>query len=58
MQDWLAGITPQYWEFWIGLVLVSLVLVGHGRLQSLLRRGLTKLLHRLGINTGDQRSVS
>ena len=58
MQDWLAGITPQYWEFWIGLVLVSLVLVGHGRLQSLLRSGLTKLLHRLGMNTDDQRSVS
>ena len=58
MQDWLAGITPQYWEFWIGLVLVSLVLVGHGRLQSLLRSGLTKFLHRLGMNTGDQRSVS
>ena len=23
MQDWLAGITPQYWEFWIGLVLLG-----------------------------------
>ena len=40
MQDWLAGITPQYWEFWIGLVLVALVLVGHDRLQNFLRMGL------------------
>ena len=34
MQDWLAGITPQYWEFWIGLVLVCLVLVGHDRIKT------------------------
>ncbi len=32
-QDFLAGITPQYWQFWIGLVLVVLVLVGHDRLR-------------------------
>ncbi len=23
MQDWLAALTPQYWQFWIGLVLVA-----------------------------------
>ena len=28
MHDVLAGITPQYWQFWIGLLLVVLVLVG------------------------------
>ena len=38
MQDWLAGITPQYWEFWIGLVLVVLVLVGHDRIQSFFQK--------------------
>jgi branched-chain amino acid transport system permease protein len=32
MQDWLSGITPQYWEFWIGFVLVVLVLIGHDRI--------------------------
>jgi branched-chain amino acid transport system permease protein len=32
MQDWLADITPQYWEFWIGLLLVVIVLVGHDRM--------------------------
>ncbi|UFN47192.1 branched-chain amino acid ABC transporter permease [Roseomonas sp. OT10] len=42
MQDVLSGITPQYWQFWIGLVLVVLVLVGRERLNAwparLLRR--------------------
>jgi branched-chain amino acid transport system permease protein len=32
MQDWLADITPQYWQFWIGLLLVIIVIVGHERL--------------------------
>ena len=32
-QDWLAGITPQYWQFWLGLVLVVIVLIGHDRLR-------------------------
>jgi branched-chain amino acid transport system permease protein len=34
MQDWLAGITPQYWGFWIGLLLVVLVLIGQERLSA------------------------
>jgi branched-chain amino acid transport system permease protein len=34
MQDWLSSITPQYWQFWIGLVLVVLVLVGHERITK------------------------
>jgi len=32
MHDVLAGITPQYWQFWIGLLLVILVLVGRERI--------------------------
>ncbi|MGB7543447.1 MAG: branched-chain amino acid ABC transporter permease [Burkholderiales bacterium] len=46
MQDWLAGITPQYWQFWIGLMLVVIVLVSRERMarwlaavRSLLRKG-------------------
>ena len=23
LQDWIANLTPQYWQFWIGLVLVA-----------------------------------
>jgi branched-chain amino acid transport system permease protein len=34
-QDWLASITPQYWQFWIGLVLVLIVLVGRERLAAI-----------------------
>lgn len=37
--DLLSAQTPQYWHFWIGLILVVLVLVGreriHGRLAAL-----------------------
>jgi len=32
MQDYLAQLTPQYWPFWIGLVLVIMVLVGRDRM--------------------------
>jgi branched-chain amino acid transport system permease protein len=28
-----STITPQYWQFWIGLVLVVIVLVGRQRLH-------------------------
>jgi branched-chain amino acid transport system permease protein len=34
MQDWLANITPQYWQFWIGLLLVIIVLVGRDRISN------------------------
>ncbi len=32
MHDTLSALTPQYWLFWLGLMLVLLVLVGHERL--------------------------
>jgi len=38
MQDWLANLTPQYWQFWIGLVLVAIVLFGRGRLAEWIRK--------------------
>ena len=34
MQDWIANLTPQYWQFWIGLVLVIIVLVGRDRIGA------------------------
>jgi branched-chain amino acid transport system permease protein len=34
MQDFLSGLTPQYWPFWIGLLLVAIVLVGRERISS------------------------
>ncbi|MDX2203722.1 MAG: branched-chain amino acid ABC transporter permease [Hyphomicrobiaceae bacterium] len=34
MQDYLAYLTPQYWPFWIGLLLVAIVLVGRERVAG------------------------
>jgi branched-chain amino acid transport system permease protein len=34
MQDYLSALTPQYWPFWIGLVLVAIVLIGRDRITS------------------------
>ena len=46
MQDYLSVLTPQYWPFWIGLVLVVIVLVGRERITSWttpIRRGAAHL---------------
>jgi branched-chain amino acid transport system permease protein len=32
LRDWLSVVTPQYWMFWIGLILVIIVLVGRDRI--------------------------
>jgi branched-chain amino acid transport system permease protein len=34
LQDWVAALTPQYWQFWIGFVLVVIVLVGRERVEQ------------------------
>ena len=34
LQDYLSAVTPQYWPFWIGLLLVAIVLIGRDRLAS------------------------
>ena len=39
-QDVLSGLTPQYWHFWIGLVLVVLVLVGRERISRAVQRSI------------------
>ena len=38
MYDVLAGLTPQYWQFWLGLVLVLLVLFVRGGVLGLAQR--------------------
>jgi branched-chain amino acid transport system permease protein len=42
LQDWIAAFTPQYWQFWIGLILVIFVLGGreviHGGIIGLVRK--------------------
>ena len=47
LQEWLSGITAQYWQFWIGFILVAIVLVGRDRLTGAPRRLLSALRHRL-----------
>jgi branched-chain amino acid transport system permease protein len=42
-QDYLAGVSPAYWQFWLGAVLVLLVLVARGGLMG----GLEILYRRL-----------
>lgn len=32
LRDWLSLITPQYWMFWIGLILIIIVMVGRDRI--------------------------
>jgi branched-chain amino acid transport system permease protein len=34
LQDWIASLTPQYWQFWIGFVLVVIVLTGRERVEE------------------------
>jgi branched-chain amino acid transport system permease protein len=33
LQEFFSTLTPQYWQFWIGLVLVVIVLVGRDRMH-------------------------
>jgi len=33
LQEGFSAITPQYWQFWIGVVLVVIVMVGRARLH-------------------------
>jgi branched-chain amino acid transport system permease protein len=46
MQDWLAALTPQYWQFWIGLVLVVVVLAGRERMSVFSARVASRLRRR------------
>ncbi len=43
-QDGLSSITPQYWQFWIGLGLVALMLVGRDRLETTARDLVARVL--------------
>jgi branched-chain amino acid transport system permease protein len=33
LQEFFQSITPQYWPFWIGLVLVAIVIIGRARIH-------------------------
>ena len=38
LRDVISAATPEYWEFWIGALLVALVVIGRDRLQDFVRR--------------------
>ena len=46
LQDVLAGFTPQYWHFWIGIFLIALVLVGRERVVGGVADTVRRLLAR------------
>ena len=46
MQDWLANLTPQYWLFWIGLILVVFTLVGRERMTGGVASFMARLVSR------------
>jgi branched-chain amino acid transport system permease protein len=37
-QDFIATLTPQYWHFWIGLILVVIVMIGRDRIGAFFAR--------------------
>ena len=47
LRDVISAATPEYWEFWIGLLLVVLVMVGRDRLQEYVRRAASRVALRL-----------
>lgn len=46
LKDRIAAFTPEYWHFWIGLMLVALVLVGRERITAGLGRLVQAVLPR------------
>ncbi|HXN15523.1 MAG TPA: branched-chain amino acid ABC transporter permease [Usitatibacter sp.] len=54
-QDYLAGLNPMYWQFWLGLGLVAFVLFARGgilgALEALARRGPRSA--KIGVHEGD-----
>lgn len=43
LQDWFSAFTPQYWMFWMGLVLLVIVLIGRDRIDALPRAILRRI---------------
>lgn len=47
LQDTLSSMTPQYWHFWIGVLLVALVLAGRERVIGAVGNNIRALADRL-----------
>lgn len=46
IQDALSSLTPQYWQFWLGILLVAFVLIGRDRPRQLVNAALARLQSR------------
>jgi branched-chain amino acid transport system permease protein len=46
LQDYLANLDPVYWQFWLGLLLVLLVLFARGGLMGILRASQRRFVKR------------
>ncbi len=46
LRDVISGATPEYWEFWIGALLVALVLIGRDRFADRAKRIVDLLIPR------------
>jgi branched-chain amino acid transport system permease protein len=62
LQDYLSDLTARYWQFWIGLLLVAIVIVGRERIggwAQFVRRFLAGLFNRAAptLQTNDAVSV-
>ena len=58
LQDALATWTPQYWQFWIGLILVILVLIGRERLNRWIMWGPDRIESMFGRRKGASAPVA
>jgi branched-chain amino acid transport system permease protein len=47
LQDWISAITAQYWLFWLGLILVAIVLFGRDRITAVPRMIVSAIRRRL-----------
>jgi branched-chain amino acid transport system permease protein len=56
LRAWLSVITPQYWMFWVGLILVALVMIGRDRINpASMLQWLRKRLTAQSLNTKEER---
>ena len=46
LQDVLSGLTPQFWHFWIGLLLVVLMVIGRDRFANWFKRLFVRRMQR------------
>lgn len=43
VRNLLSDMTPQYWQFWMGVMFIAIVLAGHGGIAGMVRSGLRRL---------------